>query len=102
MSVSKPMPHDAAHLHVTGQARYIDDIPTPSVTLHLAFGLSEIACGRITTMTLDAVKDAPGVIAVLTADDLPFIIAEVLESKDFHYIELLNCSVTFASDTVGS
>jgi D-citramalate synthase len=30
----------------------------------------------------------------ITAEDLPFIIAEVLESKDFHYIELLNCSVT--------
>jgi len=30
----------------------------------------------------------------ITADDLPFIIAEVLESKDYDHIELLNCSVT--------
>jgi len=39
MSVGKPLPHDAAPLHVTGQARYIDDIPTPANCLHLAFGL---------------------------------------------------------------
>ncbi len=30
----------------------------------------------------------------ITSEDLPFIIAEVLESKDYDYIELLNCSIT--------
>ncbi len=30
----------------------------------------------------------------ITSDDLPFIIAEVLESKDYNHIELLNCSIT--------
>ncbi|WP_322894864.1 MULTISPECIES: xanthine dehydrogenase molybdopterin binding subunit [unclassified Yoonia] len=72
MSIAKPLPHDAAHLHVTGTARYIDDIPTPAGTLHLAFGLSEIAKGVITAMGLDAVRAAKGVVAVLTAADLPF------------------------------
>jgi xanthine dehydrogenase large subunit len=72
MSVAKPLPHDAATLHVTGAARYIDDIPTPSGTLHLAFGMSQIARGTITAMNLAEVKSAPGVIAVLTAVDLPF------------------------------
>ncbi|CUH67837.1 putative xanthine dehydrogenase subunit D [Thalassovita gelatinovora] len=72
MSVSSPLPHDAARLHVTGQARYVDDIPTPAGTLHLAFGLSSVARGQILSMDLDAVRAAPGVIAVLTADDLPF------------------------------
>jgi len=72
MSVAKPLPHDAAALHVTGAARYVDDIPTPSGTLHLAFGLSEIAKGRIREMDLSAVRAAPGVVAVLTAEDLPF------------------------------
>ena len=70
MSIHKPTPHDAAPLHVTGQARYVDDIPTPTGTLHLAFGLSTIAHGEITTMDLDAVRAAPGVVAVLTADDI--------------------------------
>ncbi|MGY3438906.1 MULTISPECIES: xanthine dehydrogenase molybdopterin binding subunit [unclassified Marinovum] len=72
MSVSKPLPHDAGALHVTGAARYVDDIPTPKGTLHLAFGLSEIAKGTITAMDLTAVRAATGVVAVLTAEDLPF------------------------------
>ena len=70
MSVAKPLPHDAAHLHVTGAARYVDDIPTPRGTLHLAFGLSTVASGTLTAMNLEKVKSAAGVVAVLTADDL--------------------------------
>ncbi|WP_319826045.1 xanthine dehydrogenase molybdopterin binding subunit [Thalassovita sp.] len=72
MSVSAPLPHDAARLHVTGQARYVDDIPTPAGTLHLAFGMSSIAAGRIAALDLADVRTAPGVVAVLAADDLPF------------------------------
>jgi len=30
----------------------------------------------------------------ITVDDLPFIIADVLESKDYQHIKLLNCSIT--------
>ncbi|PVA07143.1 xanthine dehydrogenase molybdopterin binding subunit [Thalassorhabdomicrobium marinisediminis] len=71
MSVNKPLPHDAARLHVTGTARYVDDMPTPAGTLNLAFGLSAIARGTITAMNLDRVRKAPGVVAVLTAEDLP-------------------------------
>ncbi|MGJ8544727.1 MAG: xanthine dehydrogenase molybdopterin binding subunit [Sulfitobacter sp.] len=72
MSVAKPLPHDAAALHVTGRARYVDDIPTPQGTLHLAFGLSDVAAGEITGLDLSAVRAAPGVVAVLSAEDLPF------------------------------
>ena len=71
MSVAKPLPHDAAHLHVTGQARYVDDIRLPRGALHLAFGCSEVAHGTITALDLAAVRGAEGVVAVLTADDLP-------------------------------
>ena len=72
MTAARPLPHDAAALHVTGAARYIDDIPTPAGTLHLAFGTAGIARGVIRAMNLAEVKSAPGVVAVLTADDLPF------------------------------
>ncbi len=47
MSVAKPLPHDAAPLHVTGSARYVDDIPLPAGAVHLAFGTSEVAHGKI-------------------------------------------------------
>ena len=72
MSIAKPLPHDAARLHVTGAARYVDDIATPAGTLHLAFGTSLVARGTVTAMDLAAVRAAVGVVAVLTADDLPF------------------------------
>ncbi|WP_341233475.1 xanthine dehydrogenase molybdopterin binding subunit [uncultured Sulfitobacter sp.] len=72
MSVAKPLPHDAAKLHVTGAARYVDDIPTPANTLHIAFGLSKPAAGRLVSMDLSAVRAARGVVAVYTADDLAF------------------------------
>ena len=72
MSVAKPLPHDAAKLHVTGAARYVDDIPTPATTLHIAFGLSTVAAGTLNGMDLRDVAAAPGVVAVLTAADLPF------------------------------
>ena len=70
MSIAKPLPHDAAALHVNGSARYVDDIPTPTGTLHLAFGTSPIAAGTLNGMDLDAVRSAPGVISVMTASDL--------------------------------
>jgi len=69
MSVSKPLPHESAGLHVTGQARYVDDLPVPSGCLHLAFGMSSVAHGAITAMDLDAVRAAPGVVAVYSAAD---------------------------------
>jgi D-citramalate synthase len=36
--------------------------------------------------------------ATITVEDLPFIIADVLESKDYRHIELLSCSVTSGLD----
>ncbi len=69
MTMGHPLPHDAAPLHVTGQARYVDDIPLPGNALHLAFGLSNCAHGDITAMDLRAVRSAPGVHMVLSADD---------------------------------
>ncbi len=52
--ISRPLPHDAAPLHVTGRARYVDDIPVPADCLHLAFGLSDVAHGAVTSLDLDA------------------------------------------------
>ncbi|MDN5787885.1 xanthine dehydrogenase molybdopterin binding subunit [Pseudorhodobacter sp.] len=69
MSMGKALPHDAAPLHVTGYARYIDDIPLPKGALHLAFGLSTQAHADITAIDLSTVKAAPGVVAVYAADD---------------------------------
>jgi xanthine dehydrogenase large subunit len=70
VTVAKPLPHESARLHVTGAARYTDDVPAPAGCLHLAFGLSETARGRLDALDVSAVRAAPGVAAVLTAEDL--------------------------------
>ncbi len=66
-----PHPHESAHLHVAGEATYVDDIPEIAGTLHAALGLSEKAHARIRSIDLSAVRAAPGVVAVLTAADIP-------------------------------
>ena len=63
--------HESAHLHVTGRADYTDDLPEPAGTVHAALGLSKIAHGRISALDLGPVRAAPGVLAVLTAEDVP-------------------------------
>ncbi|AOJ79982.1 aldehyde oxidase [Burkholderia savannae] len=64
-------PHESAHLHVSGRATYTDDIPLVAGTLHAALGLSAKPHARIVSMRLDAVRAAAGVVAVLTAADIP-------------------------------
>ncbi|MDM0056526.1 xanthine dehydrogenase molybdopterin binding subunit [Variovorax fucosicus] len=64
-------PHESAQLHVAGEATYIDDIPELTGTLHCALGLSPVANGRLTGMSLDALRALPGVVAVLSAADIP-------------------------------
>jgi xanthine dehydrogenase large subunit len=69
--VSRALPHDSARKHVAGSAPYVDDLPEPQGTLHLAIGLSPAARGRLIDLGLDAVRAASDVVAVLTAEDIP-------------------------------
>ncbi len=71
MSVGMRLPHESAHLHVAGAAPYIDDLPELAGTLHAALGLSPIAHGRIVGLDLELVRAMPGVVAVLSASDIP-------------------------------
>ena len=63
--------HDSAHKHVAGTAIYIDDIVEPAGTLHAGLGLSSVAHGILKSVDLSAVRAAPGVVAVLTYEDVP-------------------------------
>jgi xanthine dehydrogenase large subunit len=64
-------PHESAHLHVAGEATYIDDIPELAGTLHCALGLSPVANGTLTATALDTIRAMPGVVAVISAADIP-------------------------------
>ena len=63
--------HDSALKHATGQAVYIDDMPLPAGTLHIAVGGADTTVGTITEIDLESVRTAPGVIDVFCAADIP-------------------------------
>ena len=64
-------PHESAHLHVAGAAPYIDDLPETAGTLHAALGLSPVAHGTLLAIDLALLRAQPGMVAVLTAADIP-------------------------------
>lgn len=71
-TVGKSIAHDSAVLHVAGAATYVDDMPEPDGTLHVVPGFAKRGTkGRIIELDLNAVKNYPGVISVLTVGDIP-------------------------------
>jgi xanthine dehydrogenase large subunit len=69
--VAQAIAHDSAIKHVTGSAVYVDDIPEPPGTLQVYIAQSTHAHAKIVSLDVDLVRTAPGVIAVLTAGDIP-------------------------------
>ncbi len=71
-SVGLALAHDSSALHVRGAATYVDDMREPQGTLHVEPGYAaKEAFGTISKLDLDAVRAYPGVVAVLTVDDIP-------------------------------
>lgn len=69
--VGKSIPHDSARGHVTGEARYIEDLPRLAGELAVAFAVSPCARGRLRSLALEETRRAPGVAGAWTARDLP-------------------------------
>ena len=67
------MPHESAEKHVSGLAKYTDDIIEPHGTLHAAIGWSRISKGRIIKIDLREVIKSEGVHGVITKKDIPGI-----------------------------
>ncbi len=70
-AVGQPLPHESAHLHVSGGAAYVDDLAEAAGTLHAALGLSPVAHGRLLGLDVEKLRALPGVVAVLLAADIP-------------------------------
>src|SRR5688572_17190710 len=70
--VGQEIPHEAAALHVTGAALYTDDLVgrTPHV-LHAHPVQAPHAHALVTRLDPAPALDVPGVVRVLTADDVP-------------------------------
>ncbi len=67
----QPILHDSALKHCTGEAKFLDDLPEPAGLLHAALALSGIAHGHLRALDLERAHAIPGVIAILTAADIP-------------------------------
>lgn len=62
--------HDSAIAQVTGEARYIDDIPEIQGTRFAAPILSTVAHGKFHGLEIDNALAMPGVIRIITASDI--------------------------------
>ncbi len=69
--MAEQVPHESAVLHVTGEARYIDDLPTSESLLVGRVVYSPHARARIASFDLSRAKKSPGVAAVLSYLDVP-------------------------------
>jgi len=70
-AVGEALPHDSAHLHVSGRAAYTDDLPEPRDLLHVAVGMSSKAHARLRSIDLSDVLAAEGVVDVCLAENIP-------------------------------
>jgi xanthine dehydrogenase large subunit len=70
-TVHEPRRHDSADKQVSGAAVYADDVREPRDLLHCHIALSAKARARVRSVDLAAVRTAPGVVTVISADDIP-------------------------------
>ncbi|MGH2556022.1 MAG: xanthine dehydrogenase family protein molybdopterin-binding subunit [Actinomycetota bacterium] len=68
--VGRSVPFRGAELQVTGKLKYLTDLRLPNM-LHGKVVRSEIPHGHIRGIDVSAARKVPGVVAVLTADDVP-------------------------------
>lgn len=66
------VPHEAAWEHVTGQALYTDDLPHRSANVLHAWPLQVFSAhARIDSLDTSRARNMPGVVRVLTREDVP-------------------------------
>jgi xanthine dehydrogenase large subunit len=92
-AVGTPTPHEAAELHVTGVARYVDDLPEPPGTLVGFVVTSPYAHARIVRKEAGAAAAMPGVRAVLFAEDVPGdnLIGPIVHDEPLLAVDEVNC-----------
>ena len=71
--VHRPLPHDSAAAHVTGEAVYVDDIPEPAGTLEIHLARAPWTHAELLALDLEPVRRTPGVVCALGAADIPGI-----------------------------
>lgn len=69
--VGRPIMHQSALIHATGEAIYCDDIPSLDGELALFLVTSTRMYAKIVSIDKTEALNMPGVIAIITADDVP-------------------------------
>jgi xanthine dehydrogenase large subunit len=67
----QPLLHESGLRHTSGEAKYVDDFPAPAGMLVAQIVASSVAHGRIRGIDTTKARAVPGVVAVLTASDVP-------------------------------
>src|SRR5690242_12959869 len=94
----QPLPHESARGHVTGDALYTDDlIARFPGTLHAWPVLSPYSHALVTRLDPTRATEEPGVVATLTADDVP---GEGDSGANRHDEPLFPIEVTYHSQPV--
>jgi xanthine dehydrogenase large subunit len=93
------MKHCDSKLHVRGESAFVDDVETPFDLLHGAVFSSPVAHGKITALDTQSAMQVPGVVRVLTRDDIPgncSIGAIVQNEPVFSHGEVMYCGQPIA------
>jgi xanthine dehydrogenase large subunit len=69
--VGRDVPHDSAIGHVSGESVFVDDLPPQRNEVVVECFGSPIAHGRIKKLDFTAARMVPGIVAILTAADVP-------------------------------
>lgn len=69
MISSYSLPHDSAHLHVTGRSEYVDDRPEIRREVHVEVVFSTESSARILGIEFEEALKVPGVLRVFTGED---------------------------------
>lgn len=67
--IGQPIPRADAKRLLMGRGKFIDDLSAPRM-VHAAFLRSPVAHGRIAALDVEAARAMPGVVAVITGEDL--------------------------------
>ena len=69
--VGDAVPHESAVLHSTGTAMYTDDLAVADGGVLTAWPVQSAQAHAIVTVDIAPALEVPGVVRVLTADDVP-------------------------------
>lgn len=70
MTIGQPLPRPDGYVKVTGRARYAADHTAPNL-LHAVAVTATLPAGRVTAIETTGAFDAPGVVQVLTHENMP-------------------------------